>query len=599
MRADHRLVFVLVGGSLALGTLSLLLPGALSYDPSAWVVWGREIAHGHLVTVDGPAWKPLPVLTSVPLSLTGEAAPLLWLAIARAGALMALLMAFRLARRLAPREMSVAAGATAAVGLLCTGGFLGYLAATGMSEPLLAALFLGAVERHLMESRIVAWVLLGLAALLRPEVWPFFLAYGAWLTVAGALPRRVLAIGVASLLVVWFVPDLLGSGNLLRSYTTGARPGPASPVLAHSPVLTVLHEGWNVLLAPVQLLATVGVVAIILGVGGRAATHERRLVALAGFAYLSVVAVMAGAGASAGDVRYLLPGLALASVLAGVGVALLPGMMSSLGRRGGERRDATGPSRVLRAAAAAVGLAAFGAALRPELPTLGSQTEQLRKQTETAAGLSNAVRTAGGRRAVLDCGSPTTDPFHVPWLAWVLHVPIGAVRSTAVFAGGRWIPLPPRPPSAVFAVRGADGALRSAPVWKEVPSGQWVVRTACRPHRGPTPRGAGTARTASRASAANMITNGSSPARKRGVSDVTRTVPIQRSPGTSQIAQGTRRAAGSSTPTNASSARAWNRRAPATAAPLGTSTVDAPNRTRRDPVRSSSRSVFHHQTVAT
>lgn len=555
VRADHRPVFVLLGGSLALAVLSLLLPGALSYDPSAWVVWGREIAHGHLVTVAGPAWKPLPVLISVPLTLTGEAAPLLWLTIARAGALLALAMAFRLARRLAPPEMSLAAGATAAGGLLCMGGFLGYLAATGMSEPLLVAFFLGAVERHLMERGIAAWVLLGLAALLRPEVWPFFLAYGAWLTLAGALPRRVLVVGVAALLALWFVPDLLGSGNLLRSYAKGARPGPASPVLTHSPVLTVLHQGWKVMLAPVQVLAAVGVVGIIAGAGGRAAARERRLVGLVGVAYLSVVGVMVGAGSSAGDVRYLLPGLALVSVVAGVGVGLLPGMMASLVRRLRWRPDAAGLSGGLRAATAAVALAAFGAALRPELPMVGVQTERLREQTETAAGLSNAVRSAGGRRAVLDCGAPTTEPLEVPWLAWVLRVPIGAVRSTAVFAGGRWIRLPPNSPGAVFAVRGGAGGLGLPRVWKEVPGGQWVVRTACRPNRGRKPRPAAAARADSRASAASMIANGSIPARKRGVSDVTSTVPIQRSPGASQIAPGTRRTAGSSTPASASSAK--------------------------------------------
>ncbi len=41
---------LLVLGCLALAALSLLLPSVPTYDPWAWIIWGREVAHLDLVT---------------------------------------------------------------------------------------------------------------------------------------------------------------------------------------------------------------------------------------------------------------------------------------------------------------------------------------------------------------------------------------------------------------------------------------------------------------------------------------------------------------------------------------------------------------------
>src|SRR3954467_13368567 len=72
-------------GCLAVATLSLLLPSVPTYDPWAWIIWGREVLHGDLVTTTGPSWKPLPVIFTTPFSLLGDdGAPLAWIVIARA-----------------------------------------------------------------------------------------------------------------------------------------------------------------------------------------------------------------------------------------------------------------------------------------------------------------------------------------------------------------------------------------------------------------------------------------------------------------------------------------------------------------------------------
>src|SRR5437879_5412199 len=49
-------------GSLLLAAASLLVSAAVSYDPWAWLIWGRQVIHLSLVTTGGPTWKPFPVL---------------------------------------------------------------------------------------------------------------------------------------------------------------------------------------------------------------------------------------------------------------------------------------------------------------------------------------------------------------------------------------------------------------------------------------------------------------------------------------------------------------------------------------------------------
>ena len=122
-RARGRL---LVLACLGLAALSLLGPSNPTYDPWAWIIWGREITHLDLNTVSGPSWKPLPVLFTTVFSLFGDdAAPNLWLVIARAGGLLAIAMAYRLGARLGGWP----AGVIAALALLLADGLRAHVLA--------------------------------------------------------------------------------------------------------------------------------------------------------------------------------------------------------------------------------------------------------------------------------------------------------------------------------------------------------------------------------------------------------------------------------------------------------------------------------------
>ena len=92
---------LIIAGCLAVSALTLLFPSTPTYDPWAWILWGREIAHLDLVTEGGPSWKPLPIFFTTPFSLFGQdLAPYLWLWVARAGGLLGCVMAYRMASRL-------------------------------------------------------------------------------------------------------------------------------------------------------------------------------------------------------------------------------------------------------------------------------------------------------------------------------------------------------------------------------------------------------------------------------------------------------------------------------------------------------------------
>ena len=63
-----------IAAAAALAALSLLAPSQPGYDAWAWLVWGREVVALDLDTVEGPAWKPLPVAITALLSLAGDLA---------------------------------------------------------------------------------------------------------------------------------------------------------------------------------------------------------------------------------------------------------------------------------------------------------------------------------------------------------------------------------------------------------------------------------------------------------------------------------------------------------------------------------------------
>src|SRR3954452_23553149 len=414
-----------------LGVASLAAPSGATYDPYSWLIWGRDLAHLDLVTRGtGTSWKPLPALIDAVLMPVGGGAPAGWLAVARAGALFSVFMAFRLAWRLTPRRGRVVAGLIAAVSVALTRG---WLQQTGIAyaEGLMVAFGLLAVDRHLDGHRVQAFALIVAAGLIHVEAWPFVAVYGAWLWTTEQPWRVRLGVAVGWLLipVLWFGGDWIGSGRL----TTGAdralsRRIPGSPGASAHPVLAVAREAFTTLPLP----AWIAIAAAI------AIPHacRRVTVTLAGCAaaWTAVVAAMAQLRYG-GLPRFLFMATGLEAVVAGIGAGCTAAAIArALGlhaERPGAQAAARGPQlRLPRigwsgAAGAMVALgicAAFAVGSVPAIRTLAYGANGIDHVADLDARRARSVRGAGGAAAVLRCGHPETPWWTVTALAWDLDV---------------------------------------------------------------------------------------------------------------------------------------------------------------------------------
>jgi hypothetical protein len=468
----------LAGTALALAGLSLLLPSTPSYDPWAWLGWGRELVHLNLHTTGGPSWKPLPVLFTTLFAPLGAAQPDLWLAVARAGALMAVGMTFRLAFRITARLLphaeaagrvarwglrgpALLAGLVAAASLANSSGFIAENA-LGYSEGLATALMLIALDR-LMDGLPRQTLVLGfLAALDRPELWFAWVPLAAWVWRSDPAARR-LVLGLAALTpALWLLPELWGSGQLFRGVVRAHQPSPGSAPFTRCPFCTVLEgEAWPSLMPRVTIPAILAPAAAAAlpwrgrfsaarrarggGPSGRRLTAAERAlgwtVALAGGGCLwwLGIAVETQAG-FAGNGRYLELGTALLAIAGGAAwgwIAL--GLARGLSRISRtrwvlpRRWGSTGLAGGLVAAAVLVDLPPW---IGREVVDLPRQGQELTYQAQLRADLGRAIGRSGGAGALLHCGAVMTEGYQVPMLAWMLGAPIARIHAAPVTPSG-------------------------------------------------------------------------------------------------------------------------------------------------------------------
>jgi hypothetical protein len=373
-----------IGAAVAIAAASLLLPWALAFDPMAWVVWGRDVGRFALDTSGGPSWKPLPVVITTPLALTGDPAPALWLLVARSGGLLAVAGAAVLAARLGGVIAGVAAAALMA---LSTWWF--FNTALGNSEGLLAAAVLWAIVAHLSGRHRAALACATAAGLLRPEVWPFLGLYGLWLWRHDRRERPAVVIAAAVVVLLWVAPDLVGTAGLAgASRAARGEPSLGSAALEDIPGLAVLADFWVLLTGPAVIAAVVAVIY-----GGRTV----RVLAAGAVAWVALVAVMAQAG-YAGNPRYLVAAAAIGCVLAGVGAA-----------------------RVWPLAIAVVAIAAV-----LTVPDLRDQVADVGHRADRREALPDLVSAAGGRDALVACQVHTA-PAARPLVAWELDIDMAGI----------------------------------------------------------------------------------------------------------------------------------------------------------------------------
>jgi len=394
----------------ALAVLSTLIAPTPSYDPWAWIIWGRELAGLSdlgFSTASATGWKPLPVLFTTPLSLLGAGlAPAAWVALVRTAALLALVVAARLAHRAAGRPAAVAA-----VALLLLSPQSLELVTGGASEAIVLLALLYGIERHL-DGRHGAALAAGIvAALARPETAALVLPYAVWAWRERAVSRRAIAGGLALLPLLWAGGDWLGTGNPFLTF------GHATSSIEPNRVQDAAVPGFEVLAGTTQLVALV-VVALALGAIADAVRRRERVGTTLGvaLALLTVPLAFMTEFGYPGVSRYLSAPAALAGVLAGIAVA-----------RGGRAILARRRGRPLLAVAggALTALVIFTGA-----PSLSGSWAEYRGRVRLDRALPDAIAAAGGRATLLSCGRPVVRPAYLATdLAYRLDVPMRAVNS--------------------------------------------------------------------------------------------------------------------------------------------------------------------------
>jgi hypothetical protein len=391
-----------------------------SYDAYGWLVWGYQSLHGTLDLGGAPSWKPLPFLFTVPFALAGHYQLWLWMffdvAVSLAGAVFAGRIAYRLSGgtpatsegeavvRYAPIASAIFAGA-AVLGLQ---DYMHYILSF-QSDPILVTLTLAAIDMHLLGKYRWTLVFGVLAALGRPEVWPFLGLWGIWAWLKVPSIRWMLYAGVLVIAFMWFgIPTITNR----RPDIAGQLAQQSPRALRHNQFFGTLGRFKDLEYIPVWIAAALTVVVALI-------RRNRVILALAAGAVGWVVVEIAFAyhGWPALG-RYMFEPAAIGAVLAGVAVGMVLIELPRL-RRGVPRWAGIPVVAVL------VATLVPGALARIRTERHDRRHEVAR--THQIALLQTTTNLLGGARHITNCGQPVTDVAYVSALAWLYHLDVGSV----------------------------------------------------------------------------------------------------------------------------------------------------------------------------
>ena len=427
-------MLVTLVGAAGLLILSLLIllwartrPG---FDPYGWLVWGHQTVAGNLDTNAAPSWKPLPYLFTVPFGLFGHYQVWLWmvtsLAVSLGGAVFAARIAYRLTLGGGDSDQRWAAWVAAAFAAAAYFGISSYwhYMLSAQSDPMIVTLCLAAIDCHLCGRYRSAFTLGALAALGRPEVWPFLGLYTVWAWLRVPSMRRLIVVELVLVVLLWFgIPALtsrtpfvaasnaLGSGRRLRS----------------DRVFGTIGRFLDLNTAVLLLTALLAVVLAVV-------RRDRVTLALAAGACAWVIVEIAFAlhgWPGLGRYMYEPAGVVVALAGAGVGTVLI---------------EARRVSRGVGWAGVALVVVIVAALVPPALSRARSEHRDIRDQrarTAQIGKLSTVVASLGGPARFKDCGEPLTRLEYQTILAWTLHLNVATVgyKYSPAIASGRPIVL--------------------------------------------------------------------------------------------------------------------------------------------------------------
>ena len=411
--ARHPWWFVALAVVVFSALLVLLAHTRPGYDPYGWLVWGYQTLHLSLDLGGAPSWKPFTYLFNVPFALFGHYALWLWMVTAVATSFAGCIFAGRIAYRLTGadpehRYAAIAAGVFAGLALLGIQDYMHYVLSV-QSDPMLVTVCLAAIDCHLCGHHRWAFGLGVLAALGRPEAWPFVGLYAVWAWRAIPSMRWFIYAGLALIPLLWFgVPTI-----------TNHRPDIAGQLALESPrqlhgnkVIGTINRFTALTYLPVQLAALLAVIWAAL-------RRDRTVLILGAGAVAWVVVEIAFAlHGWPGVPRYLFEPAGVMIALSGV---LVGWLLLDLPRiRAGWPRWIGVPVVALLCATLVPGALARARAEHKDVLHERKRTVQINKLAATLNAL-------GGYKHVLACGRPVINVEYVSIMAWYTKLDTGFV----------------------------------------------------------------------------------------------------------------------------------------------------------------------------
>jgi hypothetical protein len=392
------------------------------FDPYGWLVWGHQTLAGALNTNAAPSWKPLPFLFTVPFALFGRYELWLWMIACVAVSLGGAIAAGRIVYRVtlwpvsepdrARRYAAIAAGVFASLALLGIHDWWHYML-SAQSDTMIVALCLGAIDCHLSGRRRWAFVLGALAALGRPEVWPFLAIYSIWAWRAIPEMRWLIGVGIAAIVFLWFGIPAITSRS---PFVAGSNAFGSGRRLKSDRVFGTIDRFLNLHETPLELAALVSLIIAAL-------KRDRiTLVLGAGAAAWVVIEVAFSLHGWPGLGRYMYPAAGVMVVLAGV---LVGRILADLPAWLAARLPADLPSATSAVAGIVLAVVLVGALVPSAVSRARIERRDLKAQrgrTTEIKRLSAAVSRLGGPARLNDCGEPLTRLEYQTVLAWTLKI---------------------------------------------------------------------------------------------------------------------------------------------------------------------------------
>jgi hypothetical protein len=276
-------------------------------------------------------------------------------------------------------------------------------------------LCLAAIDCHLGKHPRWAFVLGVLAALARPEVWPFIGLYAIWAWRTIPSMRWLVYAGLAAIPLLWFGVPTITNG---RPFVAGQL-ALASPRELHNNKVIGTWQRYTALsYFPIELAA---LVALVWGFLRRDRVVLSLVAATLVWVVVEIAFVLHG---WPGVPRYLFEPAATTIVLAGVAVGWVLQAIPKLNGRG---------LRWMPVALVALLVVALvpGAITRARKEHKDIFHERMR--TIQINRLQSTINSLGGYKAVLACGRPVTNVEYVSIMAWMTKRDVGFIGHKPKF----------------------------------------------------------------------------------------------------------------------------------------------------------------------